>query len=156
MMRAGILLLASALALAACQQQAAEADANASLSEAEAEAVVDAAQSDFASADIDRIDALYAGNVVAFDPRQRTIGEGSVMMYAFNVPFASLGYDEVEVADRKIQVLDADTLVVSGTAQLSSSTGASKDKSMRYTQVFQKQADGAWKIATQHLSEAPA
>jgi ketosteroid isomerase-like protein len=148
-------LLAAVMALAACQQQPAAPVASAALSEAEAEALVDSAQADLASADVDKIDALYADNIIAFDPVQRTMGSGAVMMHAFNAPFATLKLDRIEVPDRKIQVLDADTVVVSGTAHLSSSTGASNDMAMRYTQVFQKQADGSWKIATEHLSKAP-
>lgn len=57
---------------------------------------------------------------------------------------------------RKIQILDADTFVDTGVMTWDvTRNGKPAWFVVRYTDVFQKQADGSWKVAHEHLSPAP-
>jgi ketosteroid isomerase-like protein len=65
--------------------------------------------------------------------------------------------DSHQVPDRRIQVLDAKTMVASGTATFhSSSAPTAKPVVVRFTDVYQKQDDGSWKIVHEHTSLVPA
>lgn len=56
----------------------------------------------------------------------------------------------------EVQVLDADTFVESGIITTDfKRNGRPTYTTQRYTHVWQKQADGGWKIATEHMSNLP-
>lgn len=153
-MNKAFLAVSAAVALSGCQQRAAE-PAAAPLSEAEAAKIADASEAAWTSMDVARIDPLYAGDVVAFDVGEPAMVAGSEAMQKVNTAFAAMKFDKAAVPDRKIQVLDADTFVVSGTATLTSTEGELKEGTIRFSDVYQKQADGGWKIVNEHISFPP-
>lgn len=148
----------AALALAGCGEQgaapAAQADA-AVISEADAATAADATQLAWASKDVAKIDALYAPDVVGFDPMVAPLSTDRGNWTKLQQGFADMKFDDIKVAERKIQVLDADTFVVSGTAAMTSKDGPMKTATMRFTDVYQRDADGKWWIVNEHVSLPP-
>ena len=61
----------------------------------------------------------------------------------------------LDVASRKIQLLDADHFIVSGTADMTSKDGPMKSAAMRFTDVYERQTDGKWLILNEHVSMKP-
>ena len=53
------------------------------------------------------------------------------------------------------QRLDADHFIASGTATLTSTDGPTKSATMRFTDVYERQADGRWLIVNEHVSMKP-
>ena len=143
----------------ACQKPAAnsaEPDANSAMvSDADATAAADAAQAAWISMDAAKIDAVYAPDVVGFDPVAAPLSTDRANWTKLQQGFAAMKFDHVDVADRKIQILDADTFVVSGTATMTSTDGPVKSMPLRFTDVYHRQADGSWKIANEHTSTVP-
>lgn len=144
-------------ATTACEQKAAEPDAApaATLSEADAAAAADALQADLASMDVGKIESHFAKDVVSFSAVTPALSTDWDTFHKRQEDFVNRKFDKVEVADRKIQILDDDTFVVSGNAKLTGQ-GPVKERTVRFTRVFQKQPDGSWKIVTAHRSFPPA
>ena len=69
--------------------------------------------------------------------------------------FAAAQIDSEEQISRKIQLLDADTFVVSGVWNGTSKAKPENNGEVRCTDVFQKGADGAWIIVNEHCSQMP-
>lgn len=151
-------LIAAATALSACTQQAAApAPAQAeAVSEADAAAVADAAQAAWTTMDAAKIEAVYAPDIVAFDPGEAALSTSWDNWHKLQQGFAAMKLDKVSVPDRKIQLLDANTFIVSGTGNFTSTDGAVKSAAVRFTDVYRKQADGRWLIVNEHASLAPA
>ena len=85
--------------------------------------------------------------------RDGTKGE-AVLRQAQDV-FAAAQIDSEEQISRKIQLLDADTFVVSGVWNGTSKAKPENNGEVRCTDVFQKGADGAWIIVNEHCSQMP-
>jgi ketosteroid isomerase-like protein len=64
-------------------------------------------------------------------------------------------FDHIDVPDRKIQTLDADHFIVSGTGAMTSTSGPVKSAAMRFTDAYERQADGKWLIVNEHVSMKP-
>jgi ketosteroid isomerase-like protein len=61
------------------------------------------------------------------------------------------------VPDRQIQIVGPDAFISSGTETFSVEAGAARPTvSARFTDVFQRQKDGSWKIVHEHISMPPA
>ena len=125
------------------------------VSESDAAAAADATQKAWTSQDLATVDALYSKDIAAFDPAAAPLATDWATFDKFNQGFVAMKFDGITVPDRKIQILDADTFVVSGTGTLTSTQGANKAVPMRFTDVYQKQADGKWLIANEHVSFVP-
>ena len=125
------------------------------ISEADASAAADATQTVWTSMDAAKIEALYTKNVVGFDPAIARLSTDRANWDKLQMAFADMKFDGITVFDRKIQILDADTFVASGTATMTSKDGTIKSSAMRFTDVYQKQADGKWLIANEHVSFVP-
>jgi ketosteroid isomerase-like protein len=69
--------------------------------------------------------------------------------------YAAMKFDHMSAPDRNIQLLDADTFIASGTGDMTSSTGKVKQATMRFTDVYRRQADGKWLIVNEHVSMKP-
>jgi ketosteroid isomerase-like protein len=107
------------------------------------------------SGDLAKVDAMYAGeNVVAVDAVATDLATNAEQMHKFNVGFLSLKFDKMSYTERKIQVLDGDDFVVTAKVHAESSTGPIKTTDFRLTDLFQKQADGTFKIVNEHISFA--
>jgi len=151
------LLIAGLAALAACNQQpAAPTEAIAAVpTEAEAAAIVDGAQAAWSSADTAKIMAAYKEGGVWFDPVAVEPSADRATQTKWTDGFTAMKLSEMSIANRNIQVLDGDTIVASGIATLKSGT-AGEPVTFRYSDVYEKQADGKWLIVHEHLSALPA
>jgi ketosteroid isomerase-like protein len=152
--------LAAVLALAAVTSacnKAAEpaAEKAAAVSETDAAAVADATQAAWTSGDAAKIEAAYAKDVVAFDPSDPPLSTTWENWDKLQKGFAAMKFDHIEVPDRKIQTLDADHFIVSGTGNMTSPSGPMKTAAMRFTDVYSRQPDGKWLIVNEHVSMKP-
>jgi len=60
------------------------------------------------------------------------------------------------VPNRRVTVLDADTFIVSGTGSADTDAkGAPNPITFRFSDVFEKQADGKWLIVHEHIDVPP-
>jgi ketosteroid isomerase-like protein len=60
------------------------------------------------------------------------------------------------VPDRHIQLLGPDAFISSGTEMATIEAGAARPTiSARFTDVFERQRDGSWKIVHEHVSMPP-
>jgi len=159
--RAIVLLasIASMSIMAGCNRQspvATQAESAPAVSEADAAAAANATQAAWTSMDPAKIESVYAKDVVAFDPVDPPLSTTWENWDRLQKGFAEMKFDGMKTADRKIQVLDDDNFIVSGTGQLTSSTGKVKQASMRFTDVYHRQPDGKWLIVNEHVSMKPA
>jgi ketosteroid isomerase-like protein len=64
---------------------------------------------------------------------------------------------DYHVPDRQIQIVGPDAFVSSGTEVFTIAAGTARPQfSARFTDVFQRQSDGSWKIVHEHVSLPPA
>ena len=145
--------LGAMTATAACDNQAAPAATK--ISDSDAAAAADASQAAWTSMDAAKIDALYAHSIVGFDPVSPPLSTDRANWTKLQQGFAAMKLDHVDVPDRKIQVLDGEDFVVSGTATFTSKEGPTKTAAMRFTDVYRKQADGRFLIVNEHVSMVP-
>ncbi|MFM5932332.1 MAG: YybH family protein [Novosphingobium sp.] len=108
------------------------------------------------SGDVAKIDAVYDKGVVAIDPMRPEIVNDSAGMHKFNVDFAAMQFDRIDISDRQLQLLGSLGFVMSGVVHASSSKGPVKAAQFRLTQVYRKQADGSFRVVTEHASMMPA
>jgi hypothetical protein len=125
------------------------------ISDAEAAAAADAAQTAWTSMDATKIDSVYASNVIGFDPIAPPLSIDRGNWTKLQQGFAAMKFDHIAVPDRRIQVLDANTFIVSGTAQFTSKDGPVKAMPMRFTDVYQRQPGGKFLIVNEHVSQVP-
>jgi hypothetical protein len=149
-------LLAVTSVTSACNKAAeTAAKAPAAVSEADAAAAADATQAAWMSGDPAKIEAVYGKDVVAFDPVDPPLSTTWENWDKLQKGFAAMKFDHIDVPDRKIQALDADHFVVSGTGNMTSATGPLKAAAMRFTDVYSRQPDGKWLIVNEHVSMKP-
>ena len=150
------LLGASLAALAACTPQPTAApEAAAAPSPAEAAAIVDAAEGQWTSADTATIMAAYKEGGVWFDPVAVEPSADRAVQTKWTDGFSAMKLTEKSIAAKTVQVLDEDTIVASGIATFNRGAD-SEPVTFRYSDVYQKQADGKWLIVHEHLSATPA
>lgn len=152
--------LAAVLALAAvtsaCNKAAEPATEKAAVvSETDAAAVADATQAAWISGDAAKIEAAYAKDVIAFDPVDPPLSTTWENWDKLQKGFAAMKFDHIDVPDRKIQSLDANHFIVSGTGSMTSASGPMKAAAMRFTDVYSRQSDGKWLIVNEHVSMKP-
>ena len=147
---------ASCVVLGGCQKaEAPVAAAAAAISEAEAGKLADAMVKTWESKDAAKIKALYAPSVVAFDYAIGPLEADRATFDKAQDAFAAAGIDSEEQIARNIQLLDADTFVVSGVWNGTSKAHPEANGQVRCTDVFHKGADGAWIIVNEHCSQMP-
>jgi ketosteroid isomerase-like protein len=125
------------------------------LTDKEAAAAADAAQVAWTSMDAAKIDSVYASNVVGFDPMAPPLSTDRGNWTKLQQGFAAMKFNQIAVPDRKIQIIDDNTFVVSGTAQLTSKDGPTKTMPVRFTDVYQRQPGGKFLIVNEHVSLVP-
>ena len=150
-MKYAAILPLSLVMLAGCQQEK-PAPVPQKISESDAEIIANRNEVEFASTDAARIEAVYAPDVVAFDAVSMPLITDRTRFDALQKEFAAQKFDSISDRERKIQVLDPDTFIVSGTSDLASTTVPGNRATMRYTQVYEKQQDGNWRIVNEHIS----
>jgi ketosteroid isomerase-like protein len=154
-MRIWILLSLAPLALAACKLQHGEATTPPST--AEATRIAEAAEANFTTGDAKKIMAQYADGAVMFDAAQPAFTTDRKVQTGWAQAFVSMKPADYHVPDRQIQILGPDAFVSSGTEMYTIASGSARPTiSLRFTDVFQRQRDGSWKIVHEHLSLPPA
>ena len=154
-MRSFILIAALPL-LAACQQQAGDAK-HVPPTQAEAEKIIASTEASYSSGMADQIMAQYADNAVMFDQGLLAPVTDRQLQTKLTQGFAATQPRDFTVANRNIQILDADTFVASGVTSFTIQLGQARQPvRARFTQVYERQGDGAWKIVHEHMSAPPA
>ena len=142
--------------LAACQQQGAEPKLSPP-TQAEAEKIIEATEKSYGSGNAAEIMGHYADGAVMFDQGLLAPVTDRQLQTKLTQGFAATQPRDFTVANRAIQVLDADTFVVSGVTNFTIQLGQARQPARaRFTQVYQRQGDGAFKIVHEHMSAAPA
>lgn len=152
-----LIALAAIVATSACQKPAvpaAEKTAAAPITEAEAATLADTMVTVWESADAAKIKALYAPGVVAFDYAVAGLPADRAAFDKRQDAFAAFKIDQEDQLERTIQILDADTFIVSGTWRGSSTTLPANNGDVRCTDVFEKAAE-TWSIVNEHCSAVP-
>ena len=152
-------LIALVLALAGCDHApsgvAATAPTPTPISEAEAGKIADTTVATWLSMDAGKIKAMYAPNVAGFDSTIGPLANGKAAWDKMQDGFVTAKMDGSTQKERVIQVLDADTFVMSGTWDVTSSAIPANNSALRCTVVYEKDAAGAWLIANEHCSAVP-
>lgn len=152
---AGIALVATACAPGATDN-AASGSAATPPTEAEAAATVDKVEATFTSGSAATIMENYAPGAVFFDPMVAEPTDDRATATKWTEGFVAMKPSAFSPGNRKVQVLDADTFITSGIGTMDAVVDNRPTKlSMRYTDVYQKQADGSWLVVHEHLSVPP-
>ena len=139
-------------ALAACQQPAAQPP----VTEAQAEQIARAAEATFTSGDLGKIMDQYADNAVMIDASTADPSTDRKVQSGWAKTFVSMKPANFQVAGRHIQLVGPDAFVSSGIERFTVEAGAARPTvSARFTDVFQRQRDGKWKIINEHVSMPP-
>jgi ketosteroid isomerase-like protein len=152
MRRSGWLILAS-LAVAACAKAP---SGQPPVTEAEAAKVAAAAEASFTTGDINKIMDQYANGGVMIDAATPDPSADRKVQTGWARNFMSMAPANYEVVGRHIQLIDGDAFISSGIERFTVAAGAARPTvSARFTDVFQRQADGRWKIIHEHVSMPP-
>lgn len=163
-MRTMSLIVAAALALAGCEVRQASpagdapraATAAAPVSQAEAEKIVTDAEAAWSGGRIDAVMANYAEGAVVFDTSMLAPTTDRTVQTKGNASFLTMKPADFRVDPRHVQLLDDDTIVASGIIAFTANVGAARELlRARYSQVYQRQPDGSWKIVHEHMSAPP-
>lgn len=148
---APVLLL---LALPACKVQHSAAQA---VTSAEAAKIAETAEASFTTGDVRKIMGQYAEGAVMFDASHPGFSTDRKVQTGWAQDFVSMKAADYHVPDRQIQLLGPDAFISSGTEVFTVAAGTQRPTiSARFTDVFQRQADGSWKIVHEHVSLPPA
>ena len=162
-MRFHLTIGVAALALAACNgKQKASGDAplqaqsGEQLNQASAEKIVADAEAAWGSGRIETVMANYAEGAVVFDTTSLPPTTDRNVLTRGNSAFLTMKPADFRVDPRHVQLLDNDTIVASGVLSFTANVGAARPVlKTRYTHVYQRQADGSFKIVHEHMSSPP-
>ena len=153
-MRRTFILAIATLALGGCLKPAAD---HAAVTEAEAIRVAEQAEATFTTGDLNAIMAQYANNAVMIDAASPAPSADRKVQTGWARAFISMKPADYGVPDRRIQLLGPDAFISSGTETFTVAAGAARPRvSARFSDVFQRQKDGAWKIVHEHVSMQPS
>jgi len=139
--------------LAGCDKQQAE---RAPVTQAEAGAIVERAEASFSTGDVNAIMDQYANGAVMIDASHPTPSTDRKEQTGWARSFVSMKPSGYHVPDRHIQIVGPDAFISSGTEIFTVQAGnATPTVSARFTDVFQRQRDGGWKIVHEHVSMPP-
>ena len=142
-------------ALAGCKLQ--HSGDTPAVTKAEATKIAEAAEANFTTGDIKRIMAQDADGAVMFDASHPAYSTDRKVQTGWSQDFVSMKPADYHVPDRQIQIVGPDSFVSSGTEVFTISAGEARPQiSARFTDVFQRQSDGSWKIVHEHVSLPPA
>jgi ketosteroid isomerase-like protein len=161
-MRFKLLIGVTALALAGCNVDKAPNNAvelsaaSGTLDQAAAEKIVANAEAAWSSNRIEAVMANYADGAVMFDTTTLAPTTDRNIQTRGNAAFLTMKPADFRVDPRHVQLLDNDTIVASGVLSFTANVGAARPVlKTRYTQVYQRQADGTFKIVHEHMSSPP-
>jgi len=127
------------------------------VTKAEATRIAEAAEANFTTGDVKKIMAQYADGAVMFDSSHAGLSTDRKVQTGWAQDFVSMKPADYHVPDRQVQVLGPDAFVSSGTEVFTIAAGNARPQiSARFTDVFQRQSDGSWKIVHEHVSLPPA
>lgn len=148
-----LIIPAALAALAGCQQPA---GTNPPVTEAQAAQIAAAAEASFTSGDLGKIMDNYADGAVMIDASRVDPSTDRKIQSGWTKSFVSMKPADYQVAARHIQLLGPDAFISSGVERFSVEAGAARPTvSARFTDVFQRQKDGRWKIVNEHVSMPP-
>ncbi|MEO7364726.1 MAG: DUF4440 domain-containing protein [Sphingomicrobium sp.] len=150
-MRRSILLFP--LALAACAKAPSGA---APVTMAEANQIAERAEASFTKGDVKAVMAQYANNAVMIDAGSPDPSVDRQVQSGWAQTFVSMQPADYKVVGRQVQLLGGDAFISSGVETFTVAAGAARPTvSARFTDVFQRQKDGSWKIVNEHVSVPP-
>lgn len=145
-------LMAAAL-VAGCQKAP---SGQAPVTAAEAEQIAERAEASFTTGNADNIMAQYANKAVMFDAAAGDPSDDRKVQSAWAKNFNSMKPADYKVTQRRIQIVGPDAFVSSGIESFTVQAGVARPTvSARFTDVFQRQGDGSWKIVHEHVSSPP-
>jgi len=126
------------------------------VTKAEATRIAEAAEANFTTGDVKKVMAQYADGAVMFDSSHAGLSTDRKVQTGWAQDFVSMKPADYHVPDRQVQVLGPDAFVSSGTEVFTIAAGNARPQiSARFTDVFQRQSDGSWKIVHEHVSLPP-
>ena len=147
------LLAAAVLALPTCQKAP---SGQPPVTKAEAEKVAEAAEATFTGADTGKIMDQYADGAAMIDASSPQPSTDRKVQTGWARAFTSMQPADYRVTGREIRLLGGDAFVSSGMEVFTVAAGAARPTvSARFTDVFQRQSDGKWKIVAEHVSMPP-
>jgi ketosteroid isomerase-like protein len=130
---------------------------HAPVTKAEAQKIAEQAEANFTTGDVNAVMRQYADGAVMFDATHPQLSTDRKVQTGWAQAFVSMKPADYHVPDRQIQIVGPDAFVSSGTEMFTVAAGAARPTiSARFTDVFQRQPDGSWKIVHEHVSLPPA
>ena len=127
------------------------------VTEAEAVRIAEQAEASFTTGDPKAVMAQYADKAVMIDAAAPDPSADRKVQSAWAKTFVSMQPRDYKVIARHIQLLGGDAFISSGVETFTVAAGAARPTvSARFTDVFQRQKDGSWKIVNEHVSMPPA
>jgi ketosteroid isomerase-like protein len=152
----GLSLLCLA-ALAGCKVASTGKSDHAPVTKAEAQRIAEQAEANFTTGDVNAVMRQYADGAVMFDATHPQLSTDRKVQTGWAQAFVSMKPADYHVPDRQIQIVGPDAFVSSGTEMFTVAAGSARPTiSARFTDVFQRQPDGSWKIVHEHVSLPPA
>jgi hypothetical protein len=152
-MRIAVASIVTLVLLTGCAKKPGE---HAPVTEAEATAVAERAEASFTTGKVDAIMAQYASGAVMIDASNAAPSTDRKVQTGWAKAFVSMKPTDYHVPDRHIQLLGPDAFISSGTEMATIEAGAARPTiSARFTDVFERQRDGSWKIVHEHVSMPP-
>ena len=151
MRRSSTLLLP--LALAACDKAPIDSSP---VTITEATQIAERAEASFTKGDAKAVMAQYADNAVMIDAGSPDPSTDRKVQSGWAQTFVSMQPSDYKVINRQVQLLGEDAFISSGIETFTVAAGAARPTvSARFTDVFQRQKDGSWKIVNEHVSMPP-
>ena len=148
-----VVILSLAACAAACQQAGKSGPA---VTAAEAATIAERAEASFTTGDVKAIMTHYADGAVMIDAATPNPSADRKVQTGWAQNFVSMQPAEFKVVGRQIQLLGPDAFISSGIETFTVAAGQARPTvSARFTDVFQRQKDGSWKIVNEHVSMPP-
>lgn len=152
-MRTVALTVLMAAALTSCEKAP---SGHSPVTETEAAKIAEAAEATFTAGDAKRIMAQYSPKAVMIDAADPTPSADRKVQAGWASNFVSMKPADYKVVDRHIQLIGGDAFISSGTETFTVEAGQARPQvSARFTDVFQRGADGKWAIVHEHVSMPP-
>ena len=147
------LLFAAVLLAAGCQKAP---SGQPPVTEAQAAKIAENAEANFTTGDLGKIMAQYGERAVMIDAATTDPSADRKVQTGLAKTFVSMAPGDYKVPNRHIQLLGGDAFISSGIETFTVAAGAARPTvSARFTDVFQRQKDGSWKIVHEHVSMPP-
>ena len=148
-----VLVSAAVFALAACQRAPSGQPA---VTAAEADKIAAAAEATFTTGDLAKIMDQYADGASMIDASAPLPSSDRKVQTGWARAFTSMKPADYKVSGRAIKLLGGDAFVSAGIESFTVAAGTGRPTvSARFTDVFQRQPDGKWKIVAEHVSMPP-